>query len=65
VPILDIDDRLLKKALRVGRQPSKEAAVTEALQEYIARREQARVTELFGTINYNAAYDYKKQRKRK
>ena len=37
----------------------------EALQEYIARRKQARIVDLFGTVEYHPAYDYKKQRGRK
>ena len=39
--------------------------VTEALREYIARRRQAHVTRLFGTIDYDPKYDYKKQRRRR
>jgi len=39
--------------------------VTEALEEYIARRKQARIADLFGTIDYDPAYDYKKQRRRR
>ena len=51
-------------ALAVGGGHKKEA-VTEALREYIARRRQAHVTRLFGTIEYDPAYDYKKQRRRR
>jgi Arc/MetJ family transcription regulator len=61
---LDIDDRLLDEALKVGGRATKKATVTEALQEYISRRKQARITELFGTIEYEPKYDYKKQRRR-
>jgi hypothetical protein len=39
--------------------------VTEALQEYIQRRQQARITELFGTIEFDPSYDYKEQRRRR
>jgi hypothetical protein len=38
--------------------------VTEALREYIARRRQAQITGLFGTVEYDPTYDYKKQRRR-
>ena len=61
---LALDDKLLEEALRVGGQATKKATVTEALQEYIGRRKQARVVDLFGTIDYDPAYDYKKQRRR-
>jgi hypothetical protein len=36
-----------------------------ALREYIARRRQAKVTSLFGTVDYDPKYDYKKQRRRR
>lgn len=61
---LAIDDELLEEALRVGGHRTKKATVTEALQEYIRRRRQAQVLDLFGQIDYDPAYDYKKQRSR-
>ena len=33
-----------------------------ALCEYIQRRKQLKVLDLFGTINYDKGYDYKQQR---
>lgn len=62
---LQIDDRLLTKAQRVGGLKTKKATVTQALEEYIQRREQAKITELFGTIDYDPDYDYKTARKRR
>jgi Arc/MetJ family transcription regulator len=62
---LAIDDRLMEEALRVGGHKTKKATVTEALEEYIQRRRQAKVLELFGTIDYDAKYDHKTQRRRK
>ena len=61
---LALDDRLLDEALRIGGKPTKKDTVTEALQEYIARRKQARIADLFGTVEYDTTYDYKKQRGR-
>ena len=61
---LAIDDRLLDEALRVGGHDTKKATVTEALTEYIQHRKQARVVELFGTVDFDASYDYKRQRRR-
>lgn len=61
---LAIDDELLDEALRVGGHRTKKATVTEALQEYIQRRKQAEILELFGQIDYDPEYDYKKQRNR-
>ena len=62
---LALDDRLLDEALKIGGRTTKKDTVTEALQEYIARRKQARLADLFGTVEYDRAYDYKKQRGRK
>jgi len=61
---LAIDDELLEEARRVGGHRTKKATVTEALQEYIQRRKQLELLDLFGTIDYDEDWDYKKQRKR-
>jgi Arc/MetJ family transcription regulator len=62
---LDIDDGLMKEALRIGGHRTKKDTVTEALQEYIRRRKQMDVIKLFGKIDFDPKYDYKKQRRRK
>jgi hypothetical protein len=62
---VQIDDKLLNEALKVGGQKTKKATVTEALQEYIQHRQQMKLIELFGTIDYDPSYDYKKHRKRR
>lgn len=61
---LAIDDRLLEKALRIGGHRTKKATVTEALTEYIRRRKQAKVIDLFGTIDVDPSFDSKEQRRR-
>jgi hypothetical protein len=38
--------------------------VTTALPEYIARRKQLAVLELFGTIDYDPEHDHKAERQR-
>ena len=62
---LALDQDLLDRAFLVSGEPTKKAAVTRALQEFIARREQRRVAELFGKLDWNAAFDYKSERARK
>ncbi len=62
---LALDEKLLEEALRIGGKATKKDTVTEALQEYIGRRKQARVVDLFGTIDYEPKHDYKKQRRRR
>ena len=62
---LDLDPALVNEAVAVGGKRSKKEAVTEALKEYIARRRQAGMIRVFGTIDYDPKYDYKKQRRRR
>ena len=56
--------RLLDHALKVSGERTKKAAVTRALQEFIARRQQKRLLELMGKLEWDAAFDYKAERKR-
>ncbi len=62
---LAIDPDLLDRALEVSGERTKKAAVTRALQEFIARRQQRRVLELMGKLEWDPAYDYKAERSRK
>ena len=62
---LAIDDRLIKQAQKLGRHRSKKDTVNAALDEYIRRRKQAALVPLFGTIEYDSRYDYKRERNRK
>jgi Arc/MetJ family transcription regulator len=61
---LAIDDCLLEEALRIGGHRTKRATVNEALEEYIQRRKQVRILELFGRVQFDPKYNYKKQRGR-
>jgi hypothetical protein len=61
---LAIDDVLLTEAQKVGGHRTKKDTVNEALREYILRRQQAKVVDLFGTIEFEPTYDHKKQRRR-
>jgi hypothetical protein len=61
---LAIDPRLLERALAVSGEPTKTAAVTRALEEFVARREQARIADLFGAFEWDPEYDYKAERSR-
>jgi len=61
---LAIDDRLIEEARQVGHHRTKKEAVTAALDEYIRRRKQMRILDLFDTIEYLGDYDYKANRRR-
>jgi hypothetical protein len=62
---LAIDPALLERALKVSGEPTKKAAVTRALQEFIARREQRRVSELLGKLQWDDSFDVKAERSRR
>ena len=60
---LAIDPELLDHALSVSGVRTKKEAVTIALREFIARREQARIVESFGTLDWDEGYDYRADRR--
>ena len=61
---LAIDPELLDRALELGGEKTKKATVNRALQEFIARREQERLLELFGKFDWDDSFDYKRERSR-
>jgi Arc/MetJ family transcription regulator len=61
---LQIDDKLIQKAVRLGGHKTKKAAVSEALIEYIRNLEQEKILSMFGTVEYDQDYDYKSQRRK-
>ena len=61
---LAIDPELIERALEISGERTKKAAVTKALQEFIARREQKRLAELFGSLEWDTDYNYKAERSR-
>ena len=62
---LALDDKLVQEVKRLGGHTTKRAAVNEALREYVTRRKQKNILELFGTLEWDSQYDYKAARKRK
>ena len=61
---LQIDDNLIIKAVKLGGHKTKKAAVSKALSEYVCHFEQEQILPMFGTMEYDSDYDYKKQRNR-
>jgi len=59
---LQIDDKLITRAVKLGRHRTKKAAVTQALTDYIHHLEQEKVLSLFGSVDYDPDYNYKTQR---
>lgn len=61
---IDIDRELIEEAMQISGQRTKKAVVNQALEEFVRRHKQLGILELFGTIEYDADYDYKAARKR-
>ena len=61
---LSIDPKLIDRALEVSGERTKKAAVTKALEEFIARRRQKRILELMGKLEWDNSFDYKSERSR-
>ena len=62
---LSIDPALIDRALAVSGEKTKKAEVTKALQEFVARREQKHLLELFGKLEWDSGYGSKLGRSRK
>ena len=62
---LSLDPKLIEQALEVSGKRTKKAAVTLALEEFIARRRQRALIGLMGKLEWDASFDYKKGRIRK
>jgi len=61
---LSIDPDLIERALEVSGERTKRAAVTKALEEFIARRRQKRLLDLMGKLEWDNSFDYKAERSR-
>lgn len=61
---LAIDPDLLDRAVEVSGERTKKDVVTRALQEFIARREQRRLADLLGKLEWDRSFDYKAERSR-
>lgn len=62
---LDLDPELLDRAFALSGEKTKKAAVTKALEEFIARRDRMRLLELFGKLEWDPDYDIKAERNRR
>ena len=62
---LSLDPKLIERAVEVSGERTKKAAVTRALEEFIARRGQKRLLELMGKLEWDKSFDYKAERSRR
>lgn len=61
---LALDPELIEQARRLSGERTKKAAVTRALEEFIARHRQADLLELMGKLEWDPMFDYKRERSR-
>lgn len=62
---LSLDPKLIEEAVKVSGERTKKAAVTRALEEFIARRKQKHLRDLMGKLEWDTDYDYKAERSRR
>lgn len=62
---LALDPELIERAVKVSGEKTKKAAVTRALEEFIARRSQKRLIDLMGKLQWDDSFDYKAERSRR
>lgn len=62
---LSLDPELIERALAVSGERTKKAAVTRALEEFIARRRQKRLLDLMGKLEWDDSFNYKAERSRR
>ncbi len=61
---LAIDNKLLHEALRMSGLKTKKDTVNLALKEFVNRRKQLEIINIFGKMDPDPDYDYKKGRTR-
>ena len=62
---LSLDPKLIERAVEVSGERTKKAAVTRALEEFIARRRQKRLIDLMGKLEWDQSFDHKAERSRR
>ncbi|TMG85991.1 MAG: type II toxin-antitoxin system VapB family antitoxin [Betaproteobacteria bacterium] len=62
---LALDPKLIERAVKLSGEKTKKAAVTRALEEFIARRNQKRLVDLMGKLEWDESFDYKAERSRR
>ena len=61
---LALDPKLLERALKISGERTKKAAVTKALEEFVARRSQKKMLDLMGSLEWDDTNNYKAERSR-
>jgi Arc/MetJ family transcription regulator len=62
---LNLDDALLDEAVKLSGKRTKRDTVNAALAEFVSRRKQRRILDLFGKLEWDPRFDYKRERERR
>jgi Arc/MetJ family transcription regulator len=62
---LNLDDKLLAEAKRLGKHRTKRDAVNHALAEYVLRKRRKRILALVHSVEWDSDYDYKAERRKR
>jgi Arc/MetJ family transcription regulator len=60
---LELDDKLVDRAVKLSRFKTKKEAVRAAVAEFVARRQRRLILDLSGKIQFNSDWDYKAMRR--
>ena len=60
----ELDDRLIRQAVKLGGHRTKKEAVTRVLTEYVSHLKQESILALFGKVDFDTSYDHTRQRAR-
>jgi Arc/MetJ family transcription regulator len=61
---VQIDPDLLEQAVKLSGEKTKKATVTRALREFIARRRQSQLLDLFGSLDWDPEYSRSERSRR-
>ncbi|MFP4169163.1 MAG: type II toxin-antitoxin system VapB family antitoxin [Desulfonatronovibrionaceae bacterium] len=56
---VDLDDLLVREAMKLSCARTKKELIAQALQEFVATRKRRNLIELTGKIEFSEDYDYK------
>lgn len=60
---MDIDENLLSEAQRLSGKSLRSDVINEALREFVKRKKQDEILRLFGSVDFDPKYEYKKYRR--
>ena len=59
---IELDDKLVKTAMKLGKAKTKRELIQSALEEYVKNLQKKNLLELKGKIEFTDEYDYKSMR---